>query len=123
MNMKQFLTLHSVCAALMVAALGFAWTAKAEEGAVRVATANPSRILSAMQETKDKNAGEQQERTALDAEQKQKVAEIKDMEKARDESKAFPKGTKEFREATNKIMEKTIQLQAWGELKKAELAR
>jgi Skp family chaperone for outer membrane proteins len=45
------------------------------------------------------------------------------MEKARDESKAFPKGSKEFREATNKIMEKTIQLQAWGELKKAELAR
>jgi Skp family chaperone for outer membrane proteins len=76
-----------------------------------------------MQKTKDKNASEQQERTALDAEQKQKVAEIKDMEKARDESKVFTKGTPEWREATNKILEKSIQLQTWGELKKAELAR
>ncbi len=121
--MKRSSGLHSICAALLVAGLGFAWSADAEDGAARVATANPSRILSAMKKTIDKNASEQQERVALDAESKQKVAEIKDMEKARDESKAFPKGSKEYREATNKILEKTIQLQAWGELKKAELAR
>ena len=56
--MKTLSAVRSICAALLVAGLGFAWSANAEDGAARVAVANPSRILSQMQKTKDKNASE-----------------------------------------------------------------
>ena len=86
-------------------------------------TANPSRILAQMQETKDKNASEQGERAKLDTEEKQKVAELQELKKQRDDDKFHKKNSPEWNDATNKILEKSVQLQTWVELKKAELAR
>jgi Skp family chaperone for outer membrane proteins len=94
--------------------------AAAQDGTVRIATANPSKILSQMQETKDRNAALEGERQNLAAQEQSKVKEIQDLKKQQD---LIKKGTAEYNKAANDILQKSIELQTWGKLKEADLAR
>ena len=110
-----------VVSALVVAALTFVGTASAQQGAIHVGTANPSRILSEMKETKVLNKTELAERQQLDDQKKAKVKEIEDLKEQRD--KFSKKKTPDWNEKTNQILTKTVELQTWNELKKVELTR
>jgi len=110
-----------VVSALVVAALTFVGTASAQQGAIHVGTANPSRILAEMKETKALNKTEQTERQQLDDQEKAKVKEIQDIKEQRD--KFSKKNTPDWNEKTNQILTKSVELQTWVELKKAELTR
>ena len=106
--------------ALFLSALTFAMPALAD-GAIHVATANPSRILAQMKETQAKNKTEQTERQQLDEQEKAKVKEIQDIKEQRDKFSA--KNTPDWKTKTDQILTKSIELQTWVELKKAELTR
>jgi Skp family chaperone for outer membrane proteins len=95
--------------------------AAAEDGPTKIATVNPSKVLAQMQETQEKNKAEAAERQNLETQKKQKVEEIESMTKQRDAY--YKKGTSEYKKSTNEILDKTINLQAWMELNKAQLAR
>lgn len=107
---------------LLVPALALiaALPAAAQEGAVRVATANPSKILSQMQETKVRNTALESERQDLATQEQAKVKEIQDMQK---QMEFIKKGTAEYKEASGKILQKKIDLETWGKLKQADLTR
>ena len=107
--------------ALFIAAVASARPAAAQDAATRIATANPSRILQQMQETQEKNKAMQAEQVTLNNEEKKRVDEIKDLGEQRD--KFSKKGTPEYLEKSNQILQKRVDLQVWGELKKAELTR
>ena len=108
-------------AALFVAGMACVQRAGAEDGAVRIGVANPSKILQQMQETQEKNKAMQAEQVTLNAEEKKRLEEIKDLGEQRE--KFSKKGTPEYNEKSNQILAKRVDLQVWGELKKAELTR
>lgn len=110
-----------IAPALFLSAFTFAMPSLAEEGTMRVATANPSRILAQMKETQAKNKTEQTERQQLDEQEKAKVKEIQDIKEQRDKFSA--KNTPDWKAKTDQILTKSIELQTWVELKKAELTR
>ena len=103
----------------LAVALLLAIPARAEDGAVRIGVANPSRILQQMKETLDKNKALKDEQTALSAEGAKKVEDIKAAQKKLQEFTA--RGTKDFKEGSAKLVQMRIELQAWDEVKKAEL--
>lgn len=107
--------------ALILSALNLNSPSNAQDGAVHVATANPSRILAQMKETQEKNETEKKERQQLDDQEKAKVKEIQDIKEQRD--KFSKKNTPDWNEKTNQILTKSVELQTWVELKKAELTR
>lgn len=107
--------------ALFVAALVLAHPALAQDGATRIATANPGKILQQMQERQDKENALKNDQIALNAEGKKRLDEIKELGDQRD--KFSKKGTPEYTAKSNDILEKQIQLQVWDEVKKQELLR
>ena len=107
--------------ALLVTGLLAARPAAAQDGATRIATANLSRILSSMQETKDKNKAMEADRTNLNAQGQQKLKELQEMAKQRDDF--LKKGTPDYNAKTNELLKNKIELQVWEELKKAEMNR
>src|SRR5438132_4347919 len=104
--------------ALLIATVALARPAAAQDGATRVATANPSKILAEMQETKDKNKAVAAEQESLKAQEEQKIKDIQNLKKQRDEDKFHTKNSPEWKELTNQILKQGIELQTWGELKK-----
>ena len=92
----------------------------AQDVAVRVAVANPSRILQQMQETQDKNKALKDEQAKLTAEGQKKV---EDMKALQEKLKFSAKGSKDYNEMTSKLLQMRVELQAWDEVKKAELTR
>ena len=110
-----------VVPALFLTALNFTSPSTAQDGAVHVAIANPSRILADMKETKEKNETEKKERQQLDDQEKAKVKEIQDIKEQRD--KFSGKNTADWKTKTDQILTKSVELQTWVELKKAELTR
>lgn len=105
----------------LLAALALAVPAFAQDAATRVATANPSKILADMQQTKDLNHKESDDRLKLNDEEKSRVAEVQKLRDQRD--KFSTRGTPEWEEKSQTILAKTVDLQTWAELKKAQLAR
>ena len=93
---------------------------RAEEGAGRIAVANPSRILQQMQETQDKNKALKDEQNKLTGEGQKKVEDIKVFQEKLKFSKP---GTADYKESTNKLLQMRVELQVWDEVKKAELTR
>ena len=105
----------------LLAAFAVALPAAAQDGATRVATANPSKILAEMQETKDLNKKEADERQKLTEEERGRVAEVQKMREDRD--KFVTRGTPEWEEKSQSVLAKTVELQTWAALKKAQLER
>ena len=90
-------------------------------GTVRIACANPQRILQQMQETKDRNAAMEGERASLIAQEKAKIEEIQTLRKQRDE--LLKKGTPDYRAKTEEILKKTTEVQIWAKVKEEEVNR
>jgi Skp family chaperone for outer membrane proteins len=110
-----------VASIMLLSGILFTGSALAEDGPMKIAVANPSRILQQMQETQAKNTALQQEQAGLAAENKKR---IEDIEAAQDKLVKFSKkGTPDFNEQANKLLEMRVQLQVWGEMKKSELGR
>ena len=107
----------------LLAGLVLTSPARAQDAATRIAVANPSRIFQQMQETQDKNKTMEAERVTLNAEEQKRVQEIKDLRDPNGPLKFLKKGTPEHDKKMNEIVQKTVELQAWGEVKKAELGR
>ena len=106
---------------LFLAALLFACLpAAAQDAAVRIAVANPSRILQQMQETQDKNKALKDEQAKLTAEGQAKVEEMKTVQ---EKMKFSKKGTPDFNEKVNALSKMRVELQVWDETKKQELTR
>jgi Skp family chaperone for outer membrane proteins len=106
---------------LVLSGIAVARPAAAADGSVRIAVANPSRILQQMQETQDKNKALKDEQAKLTAEGQKKVQDLKDLQDKRD--KFTKKRTPEYNDQTNELLQKQVELQTWDQVKKAEMAR
>jgi Skp family chaperone for outer membrane proteins len=115
--LSKWLLVPAVTLGLAVSA---AAAAAEEAGTVRLATANPSKILSQMQETKDRNTALESERQNLATQEQAKVKEIQDLKK---QLEFIKKGTSEYKKATGDILQKSVELETWGKLKQADLTR
>lgn len=118
--------LRLALAAVMVAALGFAVVAARpaaaqEAGAVHVAVANPSKILSALQETADLKKSEQGELSKLRDQEQAKAKEIQDLREQRD--KFSKKGTADYEKQTADLVQKSVDARVWAEVEQAKLTR
>jgi Skp family chaperone for outer membrane proteins len=118
-HMKMY---HKLAVSLLVlAGLAVARPAAAADSAIRIAVANPSRILQQMQETQDKNKALKDEQARLTTEGQKKVQDLKDLQDKRD--KFSKKRSPEYNDQTNEILQKQVELQTWDQVKKAEMTR
>jgi len=86
----------------------------------RIATVNPAKVFSEMQETKDLKQKMEADRKTITDEGQRKGAEVEDAKKRR---ALFNEGTDDFNKANKEYLEKVISAQAWQELIKADLQR
>lgn len=103
-----------------VAALAVAALPAAAQEAPRIATVNPAKVFSEMQETKDLKQKMEADRKTITDEGQRKGAEVEDAKKRR---ALFNEGTDDFNKANKEYLEKVIAAQAWQELIKQDLQR
>ena len=113
--------MKTVLLTLIVSLMLLPVSARAEGGATRIATANPSRIFKDMQETKDRQKANTGERVALQHEADGKADDIQKMVKDRDA--LYRKGQPDYNSKTQEILKKRVEFQVWQELKKTEMTR
>jgi len=95
--------------------------AAAAEESPKVATVNPQKVFDTMQETQDKKKAQSNEVKDLQAQEDQQLNEIKEMQKQRDAM--TKKGSADYVKQNNEIMDKTVKLRVWHEVKNQELGR
>ena len=110
---------------LLALALGalaacFAATPATAQDAPRIATVNPAKVFSEMQETKDLKQKMESDRKTITDEGQRRGTEVEDAKKKR---ALFNEGTEDFNKANKEYLEKVIAAQAWQELIKQDLAR
>jgi Skp family chaperone for outer membrane proteins len=120
MTLFRRVPLLALCALTSLSA-AVAAAAAEDGGTVRLACANPQRILQQMQETKDRNAAMEGERASLISQEKAKIEEITTLRKQRDE--LLKKGTPDYRAKTEEILKKTTEVQIWAKVKEEEVNR
>ena len=103
-----------------VAALAVAALPAAAQEPPRIATVNPAKVFSEMQETKDLKQKMEADRKTITDEGQRKGAEVEDAKKRR---ALFNEGTDDFNKANKEYLEKVIAAQAWQELIKQDLQR
>jgi Skp family chaperone for outer membrane proteins len=113
--------MRSLIFALVVGGLSFAARSVVAEELPKVATVNPQKVFDTMQETQEKKKAQNAEVKDLQAQEDQQLNEIKEMQKQRDAT--MRKGAPEYTSRTNEIMDKTIKLRVWHEVKNQELGR
>jgi Skp family chaperone for outer membrane proteins len=104
--------------ALLLTAFILARPAAAQD--TKVGVANLSRIIQSMQEAQDKNKTKADELRRLDEEQKAKAQALENLKKEREN---FKKGSPEYNERSEQLLQKSIEFQSWNELKKVDLGR
>jgi Skp family chaperone for outer membrane proteins len=113
---------HSVRLTLALLALfALARPAAAQDAATRIAIANPSKILSQMQETADLKKADAGEVQKLQDQEKAKAQEIQAMKEQRD--KFSKKGTPDFDKQTNDLIQKSVDARVWAEVQQSHLTR
>ena len=103
-----------------VAALAVAALPAAAQEPPRIATVNPAKVFSEMQETKDLKQKMEADRKTITDEGQRKGAEVEDAKKR---PALFNEGTDDFNKANKEYLEKVIAAQAWQELIKQDLQR
>jgi len=91
-----------------------------ETAATKVAIANPSRIFSEIQETKDINVKMRTQGENLASQEKEKRDELKSLQDARDQLKP---GTSQYNDQNEKLLKAAIEFDSWGKIRKAEFDR
>jgi Skp family chaperone for outer membrane proteins len=105
---------------VLTALVGFGLSRPAfAEGGTKIAVANPSKILSSMEETKDLKKAEDAEIQKLDAEKQAKGKELQDMKTKRDTFTR--KGTPDYDKQTSELIQKSADLRIWAEVEQAKL--
>lgn len=102
-----------------VAALAVASLPAAAQDAPRIATVNPAKVFSEMQETKDLKQKMEADRKTITDEGQRRGQEVEDAKKRR---ALFNEGTDDYNKANKDWREKVIAAQAWQEMVKQELA-
>jgi Skp family chaperone for outer membrane proteins len=98
----------------------FAATPATAQDAPRIATVNPAKVFSEMQETKDLKQKMEADRKTITDEGQRRGQEVEDAKKKR---ALFNEGTDDFNKANKEYLEKVIAAQAWQELIKQDLQR
>jgi Skp family chaperone for outer membrane proteins len=98
----------------------FAASPATAQDAPRIATVNPAKVFSEMQETKDLKQKMEADRKTITDEGQRRGQEVEDAKKKR---ALFNEGTDDFNKANKEYLEKVIAAQAWQELIKQDLAR
>jgi Skp family chaperone for outer membrane proteins len=123
--MKLSNSLRVALAAVVVAAMGLVTarpaTAQEASGTVRVAVANPGKILSALQESADMQKNEQAEISRLKEQEQSKGKAIQDLRGQRD--KFTKKGTPDWDKQTADLVQKSVEARVWAETEQARLTR
>ena len=104
-----------IVAIMLLVVLSHGATVRAQAAPSKVATANPIRIFTQIQKTKDLQSAMQTKTNALLAQRTAKANELKDLEAKRDLLNA---DSPERAALTEEIIEKTINLQAWMTIRK-----
>lgn len=105
---------------VLIALLGFGLSRPVfAEGGVKIAVANPSKILSSMEETKELKKAEDVEIQRLEAEKGARSKELQDMKEKRDKFTA--KGTPDYDKQTNELIQKSADMRIWAEVQQAKL--
>jgi Skp family chaperone for outer membrane proteins len=109
-----------VVLALLVTAFAFAPARQAAAQDSKIGVANLSRIIQSMQEAQDRNKAKGDEVRRLDEEQKAKAMALDNLKKEREN---FKKDSPEYKERSEQLLQKSIEFQAWNDLKKVDLTR
>jgi Skp family chaperone for outer membrane proteins len=105
--------------AAVAALVGAAALPAAAQDAPRIATVNPAKVFSEMQETKDLKQKMEADRKTITDEGQRRGQEVEDAKKRR---ALFNEGTDDYNKANKEWREKVIAAQAWQEMVKQELA-
>lgn len=106
---------------VLISALCFVAQARGQNAtAVKVAIANPSRIFSEIQETKDLNVKMRAQGENLASQEKDKRDELKALQDARDQLKP---DTPQYTTQNDKLLKAAIEFDSWGKIQKAEFER
>ena len=103
---------------LALALLLLAAAPAASFGQLKVALANPGRIIDGIKETKDLQAKLKVEVDSLESQSRQKQEELTDLKNRRDQLKP---GTPQYDQLNGQLREKAIDFQAWSQVNKADL--
>jgi Skp family chaperone for outer membrane proteins len=107
--------------ALTVGAMLFsANSARAQEGASKIAICNPSQVFLAMDERKaiEDRMKSEQEKTKIEFARRK--AEVDEIKKQRDELK---RGSAQYNEKNRVLMQKAVEFRTWVQLTEAEMMR
>lgn len=116
MKTHSFSTLAALLCLFALPALSFGQGS----AQLRIAVANPSRIFSEMQETKDLKEDLESERVRLTSMEKEKREELQKIQNQRNQLKA---DTPQWDELNNKLMDAALEFQLWGQQTKARAER
>lgn len=94
--------------------------ARAQEGGTRIGSCNPSKVFAGLDERKAIDDKLTDNRRKLKNEFDKKKAELVGIEQDRDQLK--PESAA-YREKSDQLLDKSIQLNVWGQLQEAQMAR
>ena len=120
MNLLQSPRLRYLLPVALVGALCLAIPARGQDTPIRIATANPAKIFGEMNETKALKEKMEKDRQSLEQEEKDRVAALNTVREQRTNLKP---DSPQFADKTQEVLKKSIELQVWRELQKAELQR
>jgi Skp family chaperone for outer membrane proteins len=119
--MRMTQSIRLALASFALAAIALAQPATAQDAAVRVAVANPSKILSMMLETADLKKADAGEVQKLREQEEAKGKEIQAMKEQRD--KFSKRGTPDYEKQTSDLIQKSVDARVWAEVQQAHLTR
>lgn len=110
--MKKFFHAPSAITALFVAiAICASSPASAQSTNIKIAVANPARIFQEIREFQDLKAAMQAEQKQLENQEKEKRAQLKELQAARDMLKP---DSPQYQERSRDLLQKTIEFETWG---------
>jgi len=87
---------------------------------VKIATANPAVIFNQMQETKDLKVKIENDRKALEAQEREKREKITSLQSERDQLKS---DTPQYGERNKALLQAAIEFKSWGEIMQSDMQR
>ena len=120
MNVVQTATLRYRLPLALIGALCLALPARGQTANLNIATANPAKIFNEMTETKALKEKMESDHKALAQEEQERVGALDSLRTQRTNLKP---DSPQYADKNKEILQKSIDLQVWRELEKAELQR
>lgn len=109
---------RAFCLTVLATLFAAAVPAGAQDRPLKIAIANPARVFSDIQETKDLRGKMENLRKGLAAEDQQRKAELNDLQTQRQQLKP---DSPQYAEKNKELLQKAIEYETWGKMQQANM--